>query len=379
MDQEVVVNRHVILSPNDYGRITQDYQRQGYEVRDLLPAQAAELSEIVLIGQPDVALEVETKKYLLNNYGTLVAYPWRKIVLRVLNRLDFIRLLTSRNKNLITLLEQEKFMKAKLAVAGLSVGSNIVASTIMQGGCQAISVADGDFLATSNLNRVMGNLFQLDLPKAVVTAQKGLEVNPYLDLTVYASGLNSENLAEFLFSADIVFDEIDSLWLKLELRLQAKSMRKPVVMITDNGDNIMVDIERYDLNPNLLPFHGLLSEEDMEAIGNSHGQLTPQQRVQYSLKIVGPENAVQRMQESLLEVGKTLKTWPQLGTASTLAGAVGCYIARRIACGQPLAEGRLHISIDAALIPEYMDSSKQAAREAATAQFIRVLSGSPTE
>ena len=69
-------------------------------------------------------------------------------------------------------------------------------------------------------------------------------------------------------------------------------------------------------------------------------------------KHVGPENVTIRMQESLLEMGKTIVSWPQLGGAALLNGSAVAYCARKILNKQPLENNRSLISMD-----EKLDSS----------------------
>lgn len=57
-----------------------------------------------------------------------------------------------------------------------------------------------------------------------------------------------------------------------------------------------------------------------------------------------------RLRYSLTQVGHTLPTWPQLGTAATMAGAVGALAARLIACGGGLRSGRYRVDLDELLL-----------------------------
>lgn len=362
-----------IRSKVELQKIIKKYKTSGYSFVDLFNYQTEELMELNSIkfgrGISDL-----TNEYKQNNLGNVVIYPWRKSVLRILPEDDFFTLLTSRNKYLINKSEQECFQKTTLAVAGLSVGSNIVLAIVMQGGCKNIKIADSDELSTSNMNRIITDLHCIGENKAKSLAKRLYDINPYVNIEVFSNGINTNNITEFADGANIIFDEIDSLYLKLDFRFITKEKKIPLVMITDNGDNVMVDIERYDLDPNLLPFHGLLSQEDISALQKSRGQLSPKERVALSLKIVQPQNAVKRMQDSLLEVGKTLKTWPQLATASFLAGSVGSSIVKKIANNDPLNSGRLHISVDSALIPGYSSKKSVDERLRHTEKFLGLLS-----
>jgi len=71
-------------------------------------------------------------------------------------------------------------------------------------------------------------------------------------------------------------------------------------------------------------------------------------------KHVGPENVTERMQNSLLEMGKTLVSWPQLGGAALLNGSAVAYCVRRILNGQPVESNRAIISLDEKLDPSYI-------------------------
>src|SRR5258708_11970966 len=55
-----------------------------------------------------------------------------------------------------------------------------------------------------------------------------------------------KNIKQFFTGLDIVIDELDNLAVKFLIREQAKNHRIAVVMAADNGDNSVVDVERYD-------------------------------------------------------------------------------------------------------------------------------------
>jgi hypothetical protein len=128
-----------------------------------------------------------------------------------------------------------------------------------------------------------------------------------------------------------------------------KKYRIPLLQAADNGDNGVMDIERYDLNKDLPFFHGRLGEVNLEGfkhldkfgIGKTITQL------------VGPENVTERMQQSLLEMGKTIISWPQLGGAALLNGAAVAYAVRKILNDDPLDQNRVLLNMDAMLDPTH--------------------------
>jgi hypothetical protein len=114
-----------------------------------------------------------------------------------------------------------------------------------------------------------------------------------------------------------------------------------VVMVTDNGDNAILDVERFDLDPGYPLFHGLAGDLAASAADLND----PVQRVSVAAAIVGSE-ITPRTRFSLTQVGRTLPSWPQLGTAATLGGALGALAARYIVCGVPLPSGRYRADLD---------------------------------
>lgn len=53
-----------------------------------------------------------------------------------------------------------------------------------------------------------------------------------------------------------MIDELDNIAVKYLIREKAKAYKVPVLMATDNGDNAVVDIERYDNDDSITYFHG---------------------------------------------------------------------------------------------------------------------------
>ncbi len=66
---------------------------------------------------------------------------------------------------------------------------------------------------------------------------------------------------------------------------------------------------------------------------------------------VGTENIPLRMFESLMEVGKSLPSWPQLGGAATLSGVLVAYAVKKILLDHPLNAGHHLFSLDELLDP----------------------------
>jgi hypothetical protein len=217
---------------------------------------------------------------------------------------------------------------------------------------------------------VKAGVENLGLLKVVVTARQIYEINPYAKVEIFSDGLTPKNIGSFFKGLDIVIDELDNLAVKFLIREQAKKHRLAVVMAADNGDNAVVDVERYDLNSKTPYFHGRMGKV-------TYDQLLHLDKFgigKMITKHVGPENVTERMQQSLLQMGKTIVSWPQLGGAALINGSAVAYCVRKILNGQPIEHDRALVSLDEKLLPGY-DSVPQRRRRAKIAAGFRKMFG----
>ena len=199
--------------------------------------------------------------------GMWAYFPWSETVMRVLPEKEHLELRTSRNRNLITREEQEQFYNARVAVAGLSVGSHGALTLALMGGARTLHLADPDIISGSNLNRIRYDYTEIGRKKTHVAAEYIYQLDPYANLEVFDEGVTAENIHRFLGgeqAVDVLVEELDNLEMKIRLRLAARGRGIPVVMATDNGDGIIVDIERYDLDPHTERFNGALGAISIE-------------------------------------------------------------------------------------------------------------------
>src|SRR5690606_5574483 len=113
--------------------------------------------------------------------------------------------------------------------------------------------------------------------------------------------------------------------------------RIPVIM--DTSDRGMLDVERFDLEPNRPLLHGKASGIDPDNIKS----LSNEDKVPVILQMLGAENISSRGKASMVEVQQTINTWPQLASSVTLGGAVATDVCRRILLNQYKSSGRYYI------------------------------------
>jgi len=301
----------------------------------------------------------------LHLHGKWVWYSWSATMVHVLDDEDFQRVRTARNRNLITEEEQRKYYNSTIGIGGLSVGNSVALALALQGGARRLRLADFDRLALSNLNRIRSGVDNLGLEKVKMTARQIYLLDPYAEIEIFPEGLTEENIELFFDGLDIVIDELDTIPIKLRIREEAKKRSIPVLMGADNGDNAILDIDRYDLDPSLQYFHGRLGNATVK-------DLTGMDKFMIGktiTKMLGPENITERMQSSLLEMGKTIVSWPQLGGAALLNGIGVAYCARKILNGEPLEVERAVLSLDEKLDPAHHTEQAISRRNSATKKF----------
>ncbi|MFA6000138.1 MAG: ThiF family adenylyltransferase [Candidatus Paceibacterota bacterium] len=277
------------------------------------------------------------------NEGVWVYFPWRNTAVRILPEGEYSELRLSRNKNLITQDEQTMLAKSCIAIAGLNVGNPGAICIALEGISNNIKLADFDPLSVSNLNRFRAGLPDLGVNKAYISARQIYEINPYAKIEVYGDGITNDNMESFLNNPkiDILVEETDNLKLKVSMREQARKLKIPVVMVTGNGENVIVDIERYDLEPELPLLAGYLDDIVLEGISKvKAGEGTYQERIDLARDFMGVEYLDSRLVSSFGEVGKTLAGIPQLAESSFLRGATIAHFTKKILLREPLVSGR---------------------------------------
>ncbi|MBX7450354.1 Rv1355c family protein [Mycolicibacterium sp. 3033] len=303
---------------------------------DTISAQRAELAAVRPAVPASVADEPDRWAY----------YPWRRVLVRVLGPQAYRLLRLDRNRNLITAEDMTTLGRLRIGVVGLSVGHAIAHTLATQGLCGELRLADFDAIDVSNLNRVPATLLDVGVNKAVVCARRLAELDPYLPVVVEPDGLTPETVDAFLDGLDVLVEECDSLDAKVLVRVSARARGIPVLMATSSGG--LLDVERFDIEPDRPLLHGLLGDlADMDA--DALAGLSTKQKVPRVLRIIDASGLPSRMAASLLEVGTTLTTWPQLSSEVAVGAASVAEAVRRIGLGEPLASGRVKVDVPALL------------------------------
>ena len=260
--------------------------------------------------------------------------PWRNVIVKTIGEQDYYSLISNRNQDLITSTEQNQLRDFKVAVLGLSVGSNIARVLAQAGVSKNMVLSDFDLLDTTNLNRILGGIHQVGTPKINVIAEQILENNPYMSLTYLDEGATISNIEPLLQNKliDCLIDEVDNLAFKIELRKLAIKYKVPVLMVTDNGDGIVLHLERYENG------HDKIFGKDISYWKDNapKGKLSKQAAGKLIIENIvgGPSRVDPRMIKSVQRViSKELVSWSQLGSAALLGGVASTFLIKQLVRG----------------------------------------------
>ncbi|WP_338087583.1 Rv1355c family protein [Nocardia huaxiensis] len=308
---------------------------------------AEQLRELMAARDPAIArapveCEARIRAHLAGNppeeYGNWIWYPWAGDLVHMLPENEFREVRTDRNRYLITGAEQHRLAGMRIGVVGLSVGKAAALTFAQEGIGGSFKLADYDRLGLSNLNRLYARIADLGVEKSVIAARHLVEMDPYLRIELCRTGIHSDEVDEFLLGGgrlDLVIEECDDLHVKVLLRERARQHGIPVLMQT--SDRGLLDIERFDLDPDRPILHGLLGDTraaDLQC-------LSAPDKIPYVLAILNDPSP--RAAASLPEVGHTIGSWPQLASGVTLGGAVLADTARRILLGERVGSGRYYV------------------------------------
>ena len=268
--------------------------------------------------------------------GNWIYFPWSGMLAHAVGEKEYFALKTNRNRNIITREEQQRLQNFRVGIVGLSVGSNVATTLAYSGIARTIKLAEFDTLETTNLNRIRARIDQIGMRKIDIVSQQLYEIDPYIHLAHLADGLTKDTLSSFVLEEpkpQLIFEIIDSFEMKIHLRELARAHRIPVIMVTNLGDRVLMDVERYDTNPDAVFFNGRAGMVPRDILARP--DITAADKHRYAVELAGGTKHVpQRALDSVDEIGKTLVGRPQLASTVTASGSFGAYLTKKIALGE---------------------------------------------
>jgi hypothetical protein len=202
----------------------------------------------------------------------------------------------------------------------------------MEGVGGKYNIFDFDDFELTNSNRLSYSLFDIGLSKIFLSAREVWERNPFVEINIFSEGfIDVSEHHKAIEDSDIIIDECDSFKVKILLRNLAKQYSKPLLMHT--SERGITDIERHDIQTTMI-FNGLLEGVDLN---NPREVLT---------SIINPGIVSSRMLQSFGEIGKSIKSWPQLASEVVAGGANITTVTRWILLGENIKSGRYFLNCD---------------------------------
>jgi len=139
----------------------------------------------------------------------------------------------SRNLGWVTEQEQDRLRSCRVAIAGMGGVGGFHLLTLARLGVGAFKLADFDLYNLVNFNRQAGaGVSSLGKPKLDVMAAMARDINPELDLQLFANGLDESLLDDFLTDVDLFVDGLDFFALDIRQAVFAACAARGIPAIT---------------------------------------------------------------------------------------------------------------------------------------------------
>lgn len=146
----------------------------------------------------------------------------------------------SRTEIILGAAAMERLSAARVAVFGIGGVGGYAAEALARSGIGALDLIDSDKVSETNLNRQIIALHStIGKYKTDAAAERLLDINPNLKLTLRRTFYTPETAAEFDFTQyDYVVDAIDTVTGKIELVMRAQSAGVPIISAMGAGNKL---------------------------------------------------------------------------------------------------------------------------------------------
>lgn len=212
----------------------------------------------------------------------------------------------------------EKLAHSHVLVVGLGGVGAYAAELICRAGVGHMTIVDADTVNESNINRQLPALHStIGMPKAEVVANRLLDINPRLKLTVVNEFLRDERTEEILSATcyDFVVDAIDSLSPKVFLIYHA--LQKGIPLVSSMGAGAKIDpaqVRIADISKTCNCALAKAVRKRLRGMGINRGVPAV-----FSTEMANPD--------AIIEVDNEQCKRSTAGTVSYMPAIFGCYLA----------------------------------------------------
>ena len=178
--------------------------------------------------------------------------------------------------------------------------------------------------------------------KATSIADQMYAIDPFLNIYVYNEGLNDTNISDFFDGGDgepkidILVEEVDDPRIKLKLREEARKRSIPLVMASDLGSCVQIDICRYDLDNKESYSYGISDEKLLKATEAVYSNPGDRKTFfEFVDALVGTDYRQDELKDIINEESEipTSTIIPQLGSTAAVGGGIMAELVARIRLG----------------------------------------------
>lgn len=226
-----------------------------------------------------------------------------------------------------------KLQKAHVLVVGLGGVGAYAAEQLCRAGIGNMTIVDGDVVEITNRNRQLPALISTEgKPKAEVLAERFLDINPKINLTVINEYLRDERMIEVLDSTpfSMVVDAIDTLAPKTFLIYH--SVQKNIPIVSSMGSGGKFDPSKVAITDISKSHNCNLARMLRKRLGKLG--------IKKGVKVVFSPEKVDKS-KIIIDEGQNKKS--TVGTISYMPPVFGCYIASSVIqelLGYPLHESK---------------------------------------
>lgn len=139
----------------------------------------------------------------------------------------------SRNIGWVTIAEQAKLRRARVAIAGLGGVGGTYAVTLARLGVTQFNLADFDAFEVHNINRQAGAFTStFGQQKIDVIGRMVQDINPQAELRAFPQGVSADNIDEFLNDVDVYLDGLDFFVLPIRRLVFARCRERGIPAVT---------------------------------------------------------------------------------------------------------------------------------------------------
>jgi len=304
-----------------------------------------------------------------NKYGTYAYYPATGDLAQYApERYHRLALVTSNSSLLLDADRKLKWEEVReifddlvVAIAGASLGNNVAHSIARDIRPKNLKIADPNLFKVSNANRVGLSYEDIVLPnslresqfsslglknKAIGAAEQIHRIDPFMRVWAYFEGVNLENIHSFAVGnrfepgADFIVEETDNPDAKIMIREMARRERVKVIMATDAGSAVQIDIRNFDFNPNASLAVGISDEDLYKSQKEAHEDPSRENFYRFAESLIGDDFRGRGEFGDIIDgkLPKMCASVPQLGSTAAMAGSIVAEVVARTALGYKYPE-----------------------------------------